>query len=147
MLFLTLSSSQSNCTKRENEFSWALHNFDLGCHKWVGLSSISMDFASRRAQFDTSVELCTNLIDKSYFNETGLIHTIPGKNAYSQKKNSIEFWKLDSRRPKIVTFTFVNSNVNNLENFKVTLAFAKTQNAPQLMVKVFIGLPVPNCLS
>lgn len=147
MLFLTLSSDQPNCTIRENEFSWSLHNFDLGCHKWVGLSSLSLDFKSSNTRFDTSVELCTNLIDQSYFNEFGVIHTIPGKFAYAQKRTSIEFWKVDSRNPKIVTFTFRHANVNIIKNFKVTLVFAKTQNAPRLMVRISFCSPINNCFS
>lgn len=135
IMFLTLSSSQPNCSKRDNEISWALHNFDLGCHKWVGISSLSIEFKNEQKNFGSNVNLCLNLIDTNSYNESGIILTIPGENAYAVNKNVIEFWKLDTRRPKNVTFTFRNSNVNIMENFKVTLAFAKTQNAPQTVVR------------
>lgn len=136
MLFLTLSSDQANCSKTGNEYSWAMHNFDLGAHEWVGLSSISMDF-ERNGRFASSVNLCTNLIDKSIFNESGLIHIIPGKFGYDEKKNRLEFWRLDTRKPRNVTFTFRHANVNKLAKFSVTLAFAKSRDAQQDMVRFF----------
>ena len=135
MLFLTLDSNQPNCSKRENEFHFALHNFDLGHHKLVGLSTVSIDFKRTAAEFDSSIDLSTSLIDRSYYNENGVIHTIPGKNSRVHTKCSIEFWKLDTRKPKNVTFTFRHANVNNIQNFRVTLAFAKSQNEDQVMVR------------
>ena len=135
MLFLTLNSNQPNCSKRENEFHFALHNFDLGYHQLVGLSSISIDFTGTAEDFDSSIDLSTSLIDRSYYNENGVIHTIPGKNSRVLHKSSIEFWKLDTRKPKNVTFTFRHTNVNTIKNFRVTLAFAKLQNEEQNMVR------------
>ena len=137
MLFLTLTSDQTNFSKRENEISWTLHNFDFGCHEWVGLSSLTFDFGNTgkmASNILSNIDIISNLIDKNSFNEAGIIHTIPGKNAYAKKENFVEFWKLDSRRPKNVTFTFRHFNVNKINNFKVTLIFVKTQNAPQFMV-------------
>ena len=121
-LFLTLSSNQSNFTKRENEISWSLHNFDLGCNQYVGLASFTIEFIENE-NFESNTDMLTNLIDKSYFNETGIIYTIPGKNAIAKRSDLVEFWRLDTRKPENVTFTFRHANVNKIKNLTLTLAF------------------------
>ena len=130
MLFLTLSSDQSNYTKTENELQWVFHNFDLGCHDLVGLSSVFIDFVPIGTEQESKIDVCTNLIDRNYFNETGILFTISGRKTSKIIRTNIEFWKLDTRKPKNVTFTFRHAKVNNLKNLTITLAFAKNPNAP-----------------
>ena len=121
-LFLTLSSNQSNFTKRENEISWSLHNFDVGCNQYVGLASLTIELIENES-FESNTDMLTNLIDKSYFNETGIIYTIPGKGAIAKRSDLVEFWRLDTRKPENVTFTFRHANVNKIKNLTLTLAF------------------------
>ena len=113
-----------------------MHNVDLGCNQFVGLSSISIEFENN-ANSDANIDISTNLIDKSYFNEIGLIHTIPGLIGYTDKRQIVEFWKLDTPRPERITFTFHHAYANNVRKFSATLAFAKTQDAPQIMVRLY----------
>ena len=113
-----------------------MHNFDLGCNQFVGLSSISIEFENV-ANSDANIDISTNLIDKSYFNETGLIHTIPGLIGYTDKRQIVEFWKLDTPRPESIKFTFHHAYANNVRKFSATLAFAKTQDASQIMVRLY----------
>lgn len=133
MQLLTLSSDQENCSKRENGYSWTLHNFDLGCNNYVALSSCYVDFAGNRKNA-TNISLGLNLIDRNFFNELGIIGTIPG-NLSGKNPTSHEFWPLDTRRPENIELTFHHANVNRVKNFKVTLVFTRKENAPQSLVR------------
>lgn len=134
MQLLTLSSDQENCSKRENGYSWTLHNFDLGCNNSVALSSCYVDFAGNR-KYASSIALGLNLIDKNFYNELGIIGIIPGNSANGKNPNSHEFWPLDTRRPKNIELTFHHANVNKVKNFNVTLVFNRIENAPQSLVR------------
>ena len=147
-MFLTLSSNQSNCSKRENEISWSMPNLDLGCNQFVGLSSAFFTFEGGDNDIYDHFELTTNLIDRNNYNQAGILLTIAGQNAALRsnviknvQRAQIEFWKLDSRKPKNLTFTFRHFNRVNTkknvtpENATITLAFSQIQDAAQSMVR------------
>ena len=125
MMYLTLTTTQANCLKSENELIWTLPNLDLSCFSSVGLSSLMVDFSSRN---DKIVPVTSSLIDKNSLNPSGLIHVIPGEKTFVEHSRSCEKWPLDSIRPRYISFKFENSSVN-IEYCKITLVFTKERDA------------------
>ena len=125
MMYLTLTTTQANCLKSENELIWTLPNLDLSCFSSVGLSSLMVDFSSRN---DKIVPVTSSLIDKNSLNPSGLIHVIPGKETFVEHSRSFEKWALDSIRPRYISFKFENSSVN-IEYCKITLVFTTERDA------------------
>ena len=123
-MFLQLHDKMKNCSKNGQQIKWEMPQLELPSNCQVALSSLAMDF-SNPENTRKPVTIMTNLIEADIYNQDGVIITNPNgsQRHISHFSNILEFWRVDSIRPRFISFKFKDVPTNLISHFSVVLAF------------------------
>jgi len=105
-----------------NKIMWELPNLQLCYDQKIALSHIVFDFKNK-GRNSGPILVTTNLIDRNSDNPEGLIMSFPGQvRDFSYAPPNLEFWKIDSIRPRQVMFTLEGVVIDTISFVSITLA-------------------------
>ena len=122
MKYLHLTDRMNNCFKTSKQYRWEFPNLEFPSESQVALSSMTIDFKTRASE-KSPVQLSTNLIERDMYNPGGILITFPAHvKDITHQSNLLEFWRIDSMRPRFVVFTFDSLNVDTVSFFSAVIA-------------------------
>ena len=120
--FLLLTNQMNNCIQSDTQLRWYVPNLEFGSDSRVALSSITIDFKTKATE-NSPIRISTNLIERDMYNPDGVLITFPAHvKDVTHHSNLLEYWRIDSIRPRSVLFTFHGVNVNTISFVSVVLA-------------------------
>ena len=122
MKFLNFSSDSPNYKVIDGKMVWnvAPWTFEEDLEK-IALSSCFIFF--EKIQSYKPITLSCSLVDADYSNFDGIIAAgIPKAKALIRNPATLEFWKMDYSRPRIVTFTLKGIDAETVKLINITLA-------------------------
>ena len=112
----------NNCTQSDGFLRWDFSNLEFPPESRVALSNLVIDFKTKDLE-NEPIEISTNLIERDMFNPNGTIITFPAHvKDVIHNSNILEFWSIDSMRPRSILFTLEGVDVSSILFFSAVLA-------------------------
>jgi len=106
-------------TQQGGSLKWETPNLELDSKGRFAISSVTV---SVNGAINGPIIISSNLVENDYHNTDGIVLVLPPKKLYYQAM-VLEFWKLDSSRPRNVMFTLRGVNVTSLNFVSIVIAF------------------------
>ena len=122
MELIHLRTDMKNCSIAKNSFRWDFKSLEFHRDSHVALSSLTIDFKSKLTN-SNPIRLTLSLIDNSVNNPDGTIVCFASKaKDLSHSATNLEFWKMDSVRPRSIKLTLPGHDTSNVLFMSVVLA-------------------------
>ena len=122
MIHLQIHSEMRNSVRTSNKIQWSFPHLEFAEDSKVSLSSLTIDFTDNFLLTEP-LKISTNLIEGDTLNPDGMLITFPsGLSRVSHFATFLEFWKIDSVRPRNITFTFEGVSTDSLNYVSAVLA-------------------------
>jgi len=120
MRFLRLHNEMDGFNAEGESIKWETPNLELDSKGKFALSSFAISVNGSLP--DEPIIISCNLVEDDYHNTDGIILVLPPKRS-SYHAMTLEFWKLDSSRPRNIMFTLRGVSVTSLSFVSIVIAF------------------------
>ncbi len=111
-----------NCSVLQHSFRWDFNSLEFQRDSQIALSSLTIDFKSKLSS-NSPLRLTLSLIDNNVNNPDGTIVCFASKaKDLSHFPANLEFWKMDSVRPRSIKLTLPGHDASNVLFMSVVLA-------------------------
>ena len=120
--FLLLTNTMTNCSQFDDNMRWDFSNLEFEFNSRIALSRLIVDFKNKDME-NAPMEISTNLVERNILNPNGTLISFPAHvKDVTHNANILEFWRIDSMRPRSVLFTFRGVDVSSIVFFSAVLA-------------------------
>ena len=109
-------------TKTFRALKWEMPNLELDANGKFAVNSMTLNLSAGTTP-DKSIIVSCSLVERDSFNTDGIVLCFPSKSEFVFKTATLEFWKLDSSRPRNIIFTLDGLNVVDINFVSIVLAF------------------------
>ena len=123
--FLLLTNKMTNCSQFDEFMRWDFSNLEFESNSRIALSRLIVDFKNKDME-NAPMEISTNLIERNMYNPNGSLISFPAHvRDVTHTSNILEFWRIDSMRPRSILFTFSGVDVSSIVFFSAVLAIER----------------------
>lgn len=110
-------------SKDSDKFRWEMPNLELNANGRVALASLMINFHAKPI-ITKSVLISISIVEKDMYNVDGIVLSLPANiEDVAFHSPYLQFWELDSSRPRSVVFTFDGLDASAVSFVSIVLAF------------------------
>ena len=122
MRFLRLHSDMEGFSIEKGVLRWETPHLELDSQGKFAVSTLVLSTSHGPGGNPVPIIVSSNLVENDLHNTDGIVTILP-PGQFSFQAMTLEFWKLDSSRPRSVMFTLRGLDITSLEFISIVIAF------------------------